>query len=142
MNSATMSARVTRKRARTSSVVDDSDTQEHATQGEIQPSAESVARTRDEEFWSSEGDIILVARDVEFRVYKGLLADHSPVFRDMFSLPQPSAPSLPAAPAEIPCPVVHLSDSPEDLRHMLRVYMPRGGPKYTFAPCMPSYLSR
>ncbi|EIW56911.1 uncharacterized protein TRAVEDRAFT_81808, partial [Trametes versicolor FP-101664 SS1] len=76
--------------------------------------------TRDEEFWSSDGDIILVARDVEFRVYKGLLADHSPVFRDMFSLPQSPAPSSTTVPAEGPRPVVHLSDSSEDLRHMLR----------------------
>ncbi|EIW56922.1 uncharacterized protein TRAVEDRAFT_81124, partial [Trametes versicolor FP-101664 SS1] len=93
------------------------------------------------EFWYSDGNIILVARDVEFRVYKGLLADHSLVFRDMFSLPQPHATSSStAALAEVPCPVVHLSDSPEDLRHVLRVYMPRGGlnaffhkaPEYTY----------
>ncbi|KAH9856168.1 hypothetical protein C2E23DRAFT_882282 [Lenzites betulinus] len=88
-----------------------------------------VANTRDEEFWYSDGNIILVARNVEFRVYRGLLSDHSPVFKDMFSLPQPDDASSSALDASAAgpdlCPVVHLFDSPEDLRHILRVYMPR-----------------
>lgn len=77
----------TRKRARTSSLRAIANSH-----GEIEPVAE---RKRDAEFWYSDGNIILVARDVEFRVFKGILAEHSPVFRDMFSLPQP-------APAEPP----------------------------------------
>lgn len=79
------------------------------------------ARTRDGEFWFEDGSVILVAGDVEFRVFKSILAQYSPVFSDMFS-PQPS--STPDAPAD-PCPVVHLCDSPEDLRHILRVSMPK-----------------
>lgn len=110
--------RNTRKRARTSS----------GNAGEIEPVA---GRERDAEFWYSDGNIILVARDVEFRVFKGILAEHSPVFRDMFSLPQPPPTASPGASAEDDtCPVVYLSDSPEDLRHVLRVYMPKGGPRY------------
>ncbi|TFK88107.1 hypothetical protein K466DRAFT_521356 [Polyporus arcularius HHB13444] len=77
---------------------------------------------RDGEFWYEDGSIILVARTVQFRVYKGVLADLSPVFADMFSLPQPTS-SLPAAPAD--CPLVHLDDSPEDLRHILRALFPK-----------------
>ncbi|EIW56927.1 uncharacterized protein TRAVEDRAFT_128217 [Trametes versicolor FP-101664 SS1] len=102
---------------------------DHAPRGDGD-SDESVARTRDDEFWYSDGSIILVARDVEFRVYKGLLTHHSPVFRDMFSLAQPPAvsSSVPVESAETLCPVVRLSDSPEDMRHILRVYMPRHGP--------------
>lgn len=80
------------------------------------------ARTRDGEFWFDDGSIILVAGTVEFRVFKSILAQYSPVFSDMFSLPQPSFTS--SSPAD-PCPVVHLSDSPEDLRHILRVSMPK-----------------
>ncbi len=125
-------ARATRKRARTASnaaVLDASYIwQGHHTQGaeEVNPATEG-ARKRDLEFWYSDGNIILVARDVEFRVYKGLLADHSSVFRDMFSLPQPltDAPSSSAL-EESTCPVVNLYDSPSDLRHVLRAYMPRG----------------
>ncbi|EIW56891.1 uncharacterized protein TRAVEDRAFT_128265 [Trametes versicolor FP-101664 SS1] len=77
---------------------------------------------RDAEFWFEDGSIILIAGDVEFRIFKGILADYSPVFRDMFSLPQPSSQGTPTATAA--CPIVHLSDSPEDLRHVLRVFGP------------------
>ena len=77
-----------------------------------------VIRTQDEEFWFSDGNVILLARDVKFRIYSGLLANRSPVFQDMFSLPQPAASS------DSPCPTVEMTDSPEDLRHILRVFMP------------------
>lgn len=79
----------------------------------------------DDDFWFEDGNIVLIARDIEFRVYKGILAKHSPVFQDMFSLPPPPAPETSrdtAEPIET-CPVVHLSDSPEDFRHVLRVCM-------------------
>ncbi|RDX49030.1 hypothetical protein OH76DRAFT_1382842 [Lentinus brumalis] len=79
---------------------------------------------RDEEFWFEDGSIILVARDVEFRVYMRVLADHSTVFADMFSLPQPA--SVTSNPT-CDIPTVHLEDSPEDLRHILRALLPRQG---------------
>lgn len=86
------------------------------------PRQEDAGGERDEEFWENDGNVVLVARNVEFRVYKGVLAYHSPVFADMFSLPQPADAS-----SETPhdCPVVHLDDSPEDLRHILRAILPR-----------------
>ncbi|OJT09459.1 hypothetical protein TRAPUB_14062 [Trametes pubescens] len=38
------------------------------------------------------------------------------------------------------CPIVHIHDSPDDLRHMLRVYMPRlGGPSPAFHTNAPKY---
>ena len=74
---------------------------------------------RDSELWFEDGTIILVARGVGFKVYRGPLVDHSPVFKDMLSLPQPAATQV--APA---CPVIPLPDSPADLRHVLRVLMP------------------
>lgn len=100
----------------------------------------SIARTRDEEFWYSDGSIILVAHNVEFRVYKGLLTRHSPVFRDMFAPPQPPVASSSTLfkSADTLCPVVHLSDTPKDLRHILRVFMPRRGPRYVCASCFES----
>ncbi|KAI0819799.1 hypothetical protein BC628DRAFT_1331968 [Trametes gibbosa] len=117
-----MSARVTRKRARTSSTDDDKDSERSSRSSSVP----GVASTRDEEFWYGDGNIILIARDVEFRVYRGLLSDHSPVFKDMFSLPQPDdTPVSVDSSTGYSCPVVHLSDSPEDLRHILRVHMPR-----------------
>ncbi|RDX48995.1 hypothetical protein OH76DRAFT_1556700 [Lentinus brumalis] len=95
--------------------------QRHDKSNGAEQGVEIVERIRDEEFWFEDGSIILAARDVEFRVYKGLLANHSPVFKDMFSLPQP--PTSEGA-LESPCPVVHLADSPEDVRCLLRVCMP------------------
>ena len=83
----------------------------------------STPTTRDPEFCYPDGNIILVARAVEFRIYRGLLADHSPVFADMFSLPQPDG-GLPVTFEGEP-PLAHISDSPEDLRHILRACMPR-----------------
>ncbi|RDX49007.1 hypothetical protein OH76DRAFT_620714 [Lentinus brumalis] len=79
-------------------------------------------RRTDEEFWYEDGTVILAAGDVDFRVFKGILAEHSPVFKDMFSLPQP-----PLANGQFPspCPIVHLSDSPDDIRALLRVCMPK-----------------
>lgn len=84
---------------------------------------------RDNEFWYDDGTIVLVADNTEFRVYRGPLAKHSPVFRDMLALPQP--PTLPqstSSASEPPvshhqCPTVHVTDSPSDLRHFLRAFV-------------------
>ncbi|EIW56917.1 uncharacterized protein TRAVEDRAFT_128370 [Trametes versicolor FP-101664 SS1] len=140
-----MSARVTRKRARLDSATDDGcDTQQSIAKGSDDPQDNSAsARTRDEEFWYDDGTIILVAGNVEFRVYKGILAENSSVFRDMFSLPQPPilAESSDAPSPGDGCPIVHLSDSPEDLRHILRVYTPRTHPSPFEAPKDPSFAA-
>ncbi|EIW56790.1 uncharacterized protein TRAVEDRAFT_170761 [Trametes versicolor FP-101664 SS1] len=83
----------------------------------------------DDEFWLEDGNLTLIAGDVEFRVYKGPLIANSPVFRDMLSLPQP-IPTQPDDRPDLLCPcgyapaLVHVSDSPEDLRHLLRVLVP------------------
>ena len=76
-------------------------------------------RIRDTEFWFEDGTIILIAQDIEFRVYKGFLASRFPVFSDMLSFPQPLTAqgdlqedqgSVPS-----PCPTVYLSgDSARD----------------------------
>ncbi|KAI1795381.1 hypothetical protein LXA43DRAFT_882046 [Ganoderma leucocontextum] len=75
---------------------------------------------RDEELWFEDGTVALVAGNVEFCFYKDLLEDQSPVFRDMFASPQPSTP--PGEPSE--CARVHLSDSAEDVRELLRMLLP------------------
>ena len=77
--------------------------------------------TRDEELWFEDGNLILRAGEVEFKVYQGPLAAHSPVFDDMLSLPQPDG--EPVYKERSLCPVVNLSDSPEDLRHFLRTFV-------------------
>ena len=71
---------------------------------------------RDEELWFEDGNIILASQDTEFRVYKGPLMKHSPVFRDMLSLPQPEC----VCTGSTGPVVIRISDSSQDLRHFLR----------------------
>ena len=78
---------------------------------------------KDSELWYEDGTITLIARNIEFRVYRGPLARHSPFFRDMLSMPQPPAAlQFSVSEPNAGCPVIHLTDSPEDLRHVLRVF--------------------
>ncbi|KAH9916587.1 uncharacterized protein BXZ73DRAFT_53794 [Epithele typhae] len=78
----------------------------------------AAARVKDDEFWYEDGSITLVAEAVEFRVYKGVLANASPVFKDMFSLP-----AIPSSPDTTN--IVALQDSADDVRRMLRLVLPK-----------------
>lgn len=97
----------------------------------ISSDLECAQASQDAEFWIADGTVILLAGNVMFRVYQGVLAEHSPVFAEMLSLPQP-------ANVSVPCPVIKLYDNPEDWRHMLRLLVPRKGSKY--ASSQPNYL--
>ncbi|KAI1795288.1 hypothetical protein LXA43DRAFT_882184, partial [Ganoderma leucocontextum] len=72
---------------------------------------------RHPEIWFDDGNIVLVAHKTAFRIYGGLLAGQSTVFSDMFASSSPDE-------TFEGCPVVHLSDSPPDLVHLLRVLLP------------------
>ncbi|RDX48935.1 hypothetical protein OH76DRAFT_1351645 [Lentinus brumalis] len=74
----------------------------------------------DAEFWLDDGNVVLVARDTVFRVYRGLLAAQSTVFADMFTSSSSAADEVYEG-----CPIVRVSDSPEELRHFLRVLFPK-----------------
>lgn len=75
----------------------------------------------DAELWFEDGNIVLVsAGGVAFRVYRGLLAAQSTVFADMLA----SSSSREDETVD-GSPTVRLSDSPEDLRHFLRVLFPK-----------------
>ena len=80
-----------------------------------------VRLTRDREFWLDDGNIVLIARDVGFRIYRGLLAAQSTIFADM---PVFGSPNSSADEYYDDCLVVRLSDSPEDIRYFLRVLVP------------------
>ncbi len=79
------------------------------------------AATRDKDYWFDDGNLILVSQNVSFRVYKGLLAEHSTVFRSMFHVAQgkPETDDLVDG-----CPVVTLYDSPNDLRELFQLIYP------------------
>ncbi|GBE89301.1 hypothetical protein SCP_1503090 [Sparassis crispa] len=71
---------------------------------------------QDTEFWFADGNIVLIAGDTAFRVHQGVLARHSDIFRDLFIVPQPVEQDM-----LFNCPLVRLSDSPSDLRYLLRL---------------------
>ena len=75
---------------------------------------------RHPEFWFDDGNIILVANHIGFRVYRGLLAAQSTVFADMFI-----SSSSRADESLWGCPVVKLErESHCDLAHLLRALLP------------------
>ncbi|THH11326.1 hypothetical protein EW145_g721 [Phellinidium pouzarii] len=103
--------------------------------------ASSSKPTQHPEFWFCDGSVVLVVRDTMFLVHKTILARHSIIFRDMFSLPQPLSGEdcLPPSPSKPKgydedetvldgYPVVHLYDSPEDMASLL--YALYDGPKF------------
>ncbi|KAI0737377.1 hypothetical protein C8Q80DRAFT_1295239 [Daedaleopsis nitida] len=71
---------------------------------------------RDHEIWLEDGNVILIANDVAFKVYQGILSRHSEVFRDLFTLPSPSEGDMLYG-----VPAVRVHDSPEDIRPLLLV---------------------
>ena len=71
------------------------------------------------DLWYEDGTVILIAESTGFRVYRGLLSKHSEVFRDMFSLPQPT--SAANDPYE-GCPIVRLAgDTAEEIAEVLKI---------------------
>ncbi|KAI0685939.1 hypothetical protein C8T65DRAFT_591652 [Cerioporus squamosus] len=73
-----------------------------------------------EELWLDDGNLVLVTGKTAFKVYRGLLAAQSPVFADMFATAAPDSEEMLDG-----SPVVHLSDSPEDMSHFLRALLPK-----------------
>jgi hypothetical protein len=69
--------------------------------------------------WLEEGNIILQAENTRFRVLQSLLSSNSPVFQDMFAIPQPCHQELIDG-----CPLVFLQDPPEDLTILLNGMFP------------------
>ncbi|OSD00139.1 hypothetical protein PYCCODRAFT_1371806 [Trametes coccinea BRFM310] len=69
------------------------------------------------DFWFMDGNMILFAGAVAFKVHRGQLVRHSDVFHDMFSLPQPEEGGQGLVDG---CPWVELYDDPSDVLHLLR----------------------
>ncbi|KAI0817013.1 hypothetical protein BC628DRAFT_1333857 [Trametes gibbosa] len=70
------------------------------------------------DFWFSDGNVVLLAGNVAFKVHRGQLVRHSDIFHDMFSLPQPA--SEEGQGLIDGCPWVELHDDPSDVLHLLR----------------------
>lgn len=76
---------------------------------------ETLSEAQRSDFWFKDGNVILMAGNVAFKVHRGNLERHSEIFRDMLSIPQP-----PDAETFEDCPLIELHDSPMDLWHLLR----------------------
>ena len=70
--------------------------------------------------WFDDGNIVLVAGNTAFRVYRGLLAAQSTVFSDMFEASSPVGGETFEG-----CPVIRLFDSTQDLVHLLKILVPK-----------------
>lgn len=72
--------------------------------------------------WFEDGNVILEAEGIQFKVHRGILSESSSVFKDMFTLPQP-----PSMDEELidGCPIVHLSDTAEEVTYMLEALCQR-----------------
>ncbi|KAJ7631592.1 hypothetical protein DFH06DRAFT_1337570 [Mycena polygramma] len=71
--------------------------------------ADSVGLVRANQLWFEDGGIIVKAETTLFRLSRGVLIIQSPIFADLFSLPQP-----PDAETMDGCAVVNIPDAAED----------------------------
>ncbi|KAJ7664107.1 hypothetical protein B0H17DRAFT_1092323 [Mycena rosella] len=67
------------------------------------------------ELWFQDGNIVLIASSVAFKVHRGQLCRHSEVFDDVFSIPQPKDQDLYDG-----CPWVEVYDCPSDVLYFLK----------------------
>lgn len=72
----------------------------------------------DPELWFEDGNVIVVAQKTAYRFHRGALSRHSEIFRGLFTVPQPEASSTQTMDG---CPVIHVTDSSYDFKHLLRV---------------------
>lgn len=80
----------------------------------------------DPDLWFEDGSIVVIAENTGFRVHKLLLSHLSPVFRDVFTVPQPVVVNSGLSVVDN-CPVVRVSDSVYDIKCLLRaIYDGRG----------------
>ncbi|KAJ7084583.1 hypothetical protein B0H15DRAFT_783775 [Mycena belliarum] len=67
------------------------------------------------ELWFQDGNIVIVAGSVAFKVHRGQLRRHSEVFDDVFNIPQPNDQDLYEG-----CPWVEVYDCPSDVLYFLK----------------------
>jgi hypothetical protein len=75
-----------------------------------------ATRERVEDLWFEDGNIILRAENSLFRIYSGLLAARSSVFRDMLAFPPPAE----GNPMTDDCHIVTVYDSAKDVTVFLK----------------------
>ncbi|KAI0820490.1 hypothetical protein BC628DRAFT_1396658 [Trametes gibbosa] len=84
--------------------------------GEVLPEITTRVK-RHPEYWFNDGSIVVVAQETGYRIHKSILARHSEVFCDLFSVPQTSADDHLDG-----CPVVRISDPSVDFSNLLKAF--------------------
>lgn len=84
-------------------------------------SVHSVTAPLRSEFWLDDGNVVLQAEETHFKVHRSILSINSTVFKDMFSMPQPTS----GEELVEGCPVIHLSDSAADVSYVLQALCQR-----------------
>ncbi|KAJ7184640.1 hypothetical protein C8R46DRAFT_1064691, partial [Mycena filopes] len=79
---------------------------------------DSATPQRVDELWFDDGNLVIQAGDSLYRVYRGLLATHSSVFRDMLAFPQPVDSELVDG-----CPLVRLPDPDVEVTPFLKAIL-------------------
>jgi BTB/POZ domain len=83
-------------------------------------------------FNDADADIILRSADqVDFRVYKIILAKASSIFADMFSLPQQADCDSDVAEAHTNIPIIHVTEDATTISHLLTLCYPFEDPSLT-----------
>lgn len=67
--------------------------------------------------WYEDGNVILQAEQMQFKVHKSILAGYSIVFKDMFVIGH-----VDSAAEDSSCPTIHMSDAAKDLQIILRIF--------------------
>lgn len=85
--------------------------------GQASASATGVGGlVRDEDYWLDDGNIVLAVQGRTFRVHKSVLCRTAPFFSTLFSVPQPADRETMEG-----CPLVHMQDSLQEVRLLLRI---------------------
>ena len=82
------------------------------------------------DFWLYDGSIVLSVESCLFRVHQTILANHSEIFSDLFTVPQPVEDAEEMIEG---CRIVHLSDSESDFVDLLNaIYRPECVPLFPY----------
>jgi hypothetical protein len=77
--------------------------------------------TRHGRYYFEDGNVVLLAESTLFRVHRSVMALHSEIFEDMFSMPQPATVSTVDG-----VPLLRLSDTEKQVSWMLETFYEGG----------------